>query len=216
MSTRTEGLNLHDARTWGPERARLFLVRHGRSEGNRGGVLLGRNDPPLTHAGEAEADAAGALLARRIRPGVRLFSSPLIRARDSARRVGGHIGVPVRLAQALVELDMGRIEGRRWDELPEERARWDAGPERYRFPGGEGLDDVVRRVDAWFGEAVAEHPGDTIVVAHLFVILALSARLLRLPLDEILRLYIEPGGIVELHRAADGARLHGLYPGKLI
>jgi len=209
-------MNTRDMRGGVPEGSRIFLVRHGRSEGNRGLVLLGRSDPPLTPAGQAEADAAGALLARRIRPGVRLYTSPLVRARDSARRVGASIGVPVRLAQALVELDMGRLEGSSWAAVPKERARWEAAPERYRFPDGECLDDVARRTEAWFYEEVGGHPGDTIIMAHLFVILALTARLVRLPLDEMLRLYLEPGGMVELHRRGEITRIHGLYPARLL
>jgi len=205
-----------DTRGRSPGEARIFLVRHGRSEGNRGEVLLGRGDPPLTTAGQAEADAAGTLLARRIRPGVRLYTSPLQRARDSARHIGAVLGVPVRLAPPLVELDMGRLEGKTWAGFPKERARWEAAPERYRFPDGECLDDVARRCEAWFSEELGEHRGDTIIVAHLFVILALTARLIRLPLDEILRLYLEPGGVVEVHRCGEAALLHGLYPGKLL
>ncbi|MBM4372771.1 MAG: histidine phosphatase family protein [Deltaproteobacteria bacterium] len=209
-------MTAREGRTGGTEGARLFLVRHGRSEGNRPeGTLLGRGDPPLTDAGMEEADAAASLLARRLRPGARLYASPLARARDSARRLGDRLGLPVRLAAALVELDMGRLEGRLWSDVPAERARWDADPGRYRFPGGEGLDDVARRAEAWFGENVAGQPGDTVVVAHLFVILALTARILRLPLDEILRLHLEHGGVVELRLSPAGGRLHGLYPGRL-
>lgn len=209
-------MNPRATRGRGPDEARIFLVRHGRSEGNRGGTLLGRGDPPLTPAGEAEADAAAGLLTRRIRPGVRLYTSPLVRARDSARRIGARLGVPVRLAPALVELDMGRLEGARWEDVPKERARWDAAPERYRFPDGEGLDDVARRTEAWFDEEIGAPKGDVIVVAHLFVILALTARRLGLPLDEILRLYLAPGGMVELHDGPRGTLLHGLYPGGLL
>ncbi|MFH1532002.1 MAG: histidine phosphatase family protein [Pseudomonadota bacterium] len=208
-----------DTRGRSPGEPRIFLVRHGRSEGNRGGMLLGRGDPPLTAAGQAEADAAGALLARRSRPGVRLYTSPLQRARNTARRIGANIGVPVRLAPPLVELDMGRLEGKTWTEVPRERARWEAAPDRYRFPDGECLDDVARRCEAWYMEEVGDRDGDlsgdTIIVAHLFVILALTARLIRLPLDEILRLYVEPGGVVELHRRGEAALLHGLYPARL-
>ena len=209
-------MNPREARGRSPDEARIFLVRHGRSEGNRGGALLGRGDPPLTPAGEAEADAAAALLTRRIRPGVHLYTSPLIRARESARRIGARLGVPVRLAPPLIELDMGRLEGARWADLPKERARWEAAPERYRFPDGEGLDDVARRTEAWFVEEIGTPQGDVILVAHLFVILALTARRLRLPLDEILRLYLAPGGVIELHSGPKGDLLHGLYPGGLL
>ena len=208
-------MDLRDARGRSPSEPRIFLVRHGRSGGNRGGLLLGRGDPPLTPVGEAEADAAGALLAKRCRPGVRLYTSPLTRARSSAGRIGALIRVPVRLAQPLVELDMGSLEGTAWADNPEEKRRWESAPERYRVPGGEGLDDVAKRTEAWFREEVADHSGDTIIVAHLFTILALTARLIRLPLEEILRLYLEPGGIVELHRHGEAALLHGLFPGML-
>ena len=63
----------------------LVLVRHGESAGNAAGVLLGRTDSPLTDRGRAQAGALSSALG----PVLRVISSPLGRARDTAGRVVG-------------------------------------------------------------------------------------------------------------------------------
>ena len=58
----------------------LVLLRHGESTANAAGVLLGRTDAPLTDKGSRQAAALGPLLGSV----VRVVSSPLTRARDTA------------------------------------------------------------------------------------------------------------------------------------
>ncbi|MBM3659911.1 MAG: histidine phosphatase family protein, partial [Actinobacteria bacterium] len=41
----------------------LILVRHGQTDANAAGLLLGRTDPPLNDAGRAQAAAVAARVA---------------------------------------------------------------------------------------------------------------------------------------------------------
>ncbi len=62
----------------------LILVRHGQSEANAAGLLLGRLDSPLTELGRRQAKVLGEVLALRDPTPVQLVTSPLLRARETA------------------------------------------------------------------------------------------------------------------------------------
>src|SRR5688500_14891082 len=99
---------------------RLLLVRHGQSEANRDGRMQGRLDTPLTTFGRAQATALANRLAAE--PSVvALYSSPLSRALETARVIGGRIGVTPVVLDDLIEIDHGAATGLRHDEA---RQRW--------------------------------------------------------------------------------------------
>ena len=71
----------------------LVLVRHGQTAANRGGLLQGRVDLPLTDLGHHQARAAAQYLAdARV---VRVVSSPLQRACATAQTIADGFGLDV-------------------------------------------------------------------------------------------------------------------------
>lgn len=141
----------------------LILVRHGRTAVNAGGRLQGRIDVPLDEVGLLQARAAGENLRSRF-PGARLVSSPLCRAVDTAREIGGEIEIDER----LIELDYGSWDGLEMSEVPGEQWRaWRDDP-TFRPPGGESLvelDDRVRPALEEMARTAANE--DVIVVSHV-------------------------------------------------
>ncbi|TPX05042.1 histidine phosphatase family protein, partial [Schumannella luteola] len=118
-------------------RVTLAFVRHGQTDWNREGRLQGSSDIPLNDTGREQALAAERMLAEWTWDAV--VSSPLARARETARIVADGLGLPLGPAYPeLVERDYGPLEG-----LPDTEviARW---PDR-RYPGAEPLDAVVDR-----------------------------------------------------------------------
>lgn len=148
----------------------ILLIRHGQTAANASGLLLGREDPPLTELGLRQAAAAGPAVS-----GVsRVVTSPLRRARDTAIALG--LSVPVEIDQRWTELDYGEFEGRRFAEVPAETwRRWREDP-TYSPPGGESIDAVGRRVrDACQRLALDSGGGDVAVVSHVSPIKAAVA-----------------------------------------
>src|SRR5215472_2174019 len=96
----------------------LYLIRHGATEANvaRPPRLQGRrHNPPLARLGVRQAEATRNLLA--IRPIDHCYTSPLLRATQTAAVVVGPHGlVPVPLP-ALTECDVGRWEGLDWQTI---------------------------------------------------------------------------------------------------
>lgn len=141
----------------------LILLRHGRTEVNAGGRLQGRIDVPLDATGVRQARAAGEHMRARF-PGARVVSSPLVRAIETARAVGGEPEVDER----FVELDYGRWDGLAMSEVP--RGEWSAwrGDPAFRPPGGESLQELDARVRPALLELSEEaRDRDIIIVSHV-------------------------------------------------
>jgi probable phosphoglycerate mutase len=88
----------------------FLFVRHGQTEYNVRGILAGSSDVALTATGVAEAAAAAELLAGQ--PLRHICSSPLKRARETARLIAGPHRLAVTIIEDLRERDWGEWEGR--------------------------------------------------------------------------------------------------------
>jgi broad specificity phosphatase PhoE len=149
---------------------RLFLVRHGRTALNAEGRLRGHLDPPLDEAGMREAAAVASDLAEWTI--VKILSSPLLRALQTAGAIGVVAGLPVTAVDDLIDRDYGTWAGETESELVARFGSVDAGP------GVEPLPAVCTRSFALLEEQlpVLEH-GDVVLVSHDVVNKALLTRL---------------------------------------
>jgi broad specificity phosphatase PhoE len=169
----------------------LFLVRHGRTAANAGGLLLGRADPPLDDLGRAQAEA----LASLVESPVRVVSSPLQRCRDTAAA----FGATVELDERWIELDYGD-----WDEQPIgsiDRGDWDRwrADIEFRPPGGESLRELGERVRAACVDvADAARDGDVVVVTHVSPLKAAIAWALQVGDEISWRLHVTPASVTRV------------------
>ena len=164
---------------------RLILVRHGESVGNAAGVLQGRLDYGLSERGLLQAKLTADRL--QAEPLVRLISSPLKRAAETADFVASAAALPVEFDEALAEYDIGEGAGLTPAELRErfpELVRPRPHGERFAFPGEEGRDhfhqrltDALARYQQLDGLTVAvAHGGVVSAICHLVVGLDLHRR----------------------------------------
>ncbi|MFT7593001.1 MAG: broad specificity phosphatase PhoE [Paracoccaceae bacterium] len=149
---------------------RLALLRHGPTDWNRAGRIQGRSDIPLDD--QARADLSGFHLPPPW-DSADLWSSPLLRAADTARIVGGRAP---QTAPELTEMNWGDWEGKRGMDLladPTSGFRhiehwgWD-----YHAPGGESPADLWDRLQPW----LASLQRDTVAVCHIGIMRILLAR----------------------------------------
>jgi broad specificity phosphatase PhoE len=147
----------------------VYLVRHGRTTLNAEGRFRGRLDPPLDAVGWREAEAAG----RRLQAAspIRVFSSPLRRAAETAEALARATGAPMELWEDLVDVDYGAWEGLTADEArdrdPAAFACYVGDPERAIPPGGEPLSQVADRMVKGLLRMGEEYPGRTLAaVSH--------------------------------------------------
>jgi len=183
----------------------IILARHGQTGWNAGAGserFRGRTDLPLDDTGLAQAQALAARLVadRQDLPVAALYSSPLLRARQTLAPLAAELGRPAQAHPGLLDIDYGRFQGlthrEAADLYPELYRLWRAAPSRVRFPGGESLADLQARVRALLGEVAARHPGQALVlVGHEIVNKVLVCTLLGLDLDQLWRIRQDPAGL---------------------
>jgi broad specificity phosphatase PhoE len=166
----------------------LLLLRHGETDANARGLLLGRSDPPLTDVGRAQARAMAESVPR---PTV-VISSPLRRALETAAA----FGVPVQVDERWTELDYGAFDGQPPGAVPEEVwERWRADV-AFAPNGAETLQDLGARVRDACAELVTPARTSTIaVVTHVGPIKAAIAWALDVPDAIAWRMYVEDAGV---------------------
>jgi len=155
--------------TAGPER--VWLVRHGETEGQSSIRYHGSNDVALSDQGRAQIAALAPLLQGL--DGATVVHSPLVRAAESARILGATVGWPpasLRADARLREISFGDCEGMTEAEIaaafPEFWAARQRGPVD-AFPGGESRSAFAARVLAAIADALANvRSRDLVVVAH--------------------------------------------------
>jgi broad specificity phosphatase PhoE len=147
----------------------LLLARHGETNDNREPIRVqGFRDTPLNDTGRLQAQQ----LAERVAgDGIRsLWSSDLLRARETAAIVGQGIALQPRLDPRLREANRGRWEGRLFIDIareePEGYAAWLRAGEQFRFPGGESLRDQLNRVQESLADIRATGELPALVVCH--------------------------------------------------
>lgn len=149
---------------------RLVLLRHGQTDWNLNHRYQGLTDIPLNETGEKQAIEANKYLQEFQFDAV--YCSDLDRAKTTARLAlkGLFPMEAVRYDRRLRERSFGTYEGGPYDKekLPAEyRAGMEADPENFKFPEGESLCDVEKRIHPFFDEVIAKHKGETVLlVAH--------------------------------------------------
>jgi alpha-ribazole phosphatase len=162
---------------------RLLLIRHAqpREEESRG-RCYGRLDVALDDDGRR----AAATLAHAFRDVHvdAVYTSPRLRALETARPLAQARALEPRVDERLAELDFGELEGRTYDEIaatqPELYRAWMEAPTTVQFPGGDSYATLRARALA----AVAEIRAATdtaAVVTHGGVVRAILADCLQMP-----------------------------------
>ncbi|MEZ5151122.1 histidine phosphatase family protein [Rhodococcus zopfii] len=165
---------------------RLALVRHGRTDWNRRGLLQGRTDVPLDEVGRGQARETARLLETAAGDTVAtttwdtVVTSPLSRAHGTGRIVAAQLGIAVAgTIPDLAERTYGAAEGLTRADAEQ---RWPGGD----FPGLEPLAAVAVRGLRALGEIVAAHQGcRVVVVAHGALIRAVLDRMSPTPAPRI-------------------------------
>lgn len=154
---------------------KVYLVRHGETQGNIEGAFYGVTETPLSPRGKVQGQEAKEKLSAISFDHV--LVSPLSRAVDTARLAGFE---DVSLLEGLKEMDFGIFEGLTFDAIksqyPKEVDRWTARKHDYVFPEGESLKTFYDRVIGVYQEILATYEGERIlIVAHSGVLRAIFA-----------------------------------------
>ena len=147
-------------------RAVLTLVRHGQTSANLDAVWHGSSDTPLTEVGELQALRVAGRIGDRYGDATVLYSSPLMRARHTARPIADRLGLEIRIEEDLCEYDIGEGEGKSFKELHEVQRLWEFIRDDPDFAphGGESPRQVVARLTGCLRRLHDRHPGERVLV----------------------------------------------------
>lgn len=152
---------------------KVYLVRHGETDWNLVRRIQGNADIPLNEKGRAVARATAEAIKEM--PIDVIFSSPLVRARETAEILAAGRGMEVQVDPRLKEIAFGEFEGITWkeiDTLPEYRSIWrffedpvNYVPER----GSESFESICGRAQDFIDKEVIAREGECetmMIVAH--------------------------------------------------
>ena len=147
---------------------KLYIIRHGQTDWNIAKKIQGRQDIPLNERGHFQAQCLGKAMENR--PITAVFSSPQIRAMETAIAVASPAGVPVIPVRDLMEINYGVWEGKTEEELlRDDRAlyeAWWSHPAETAPPEGESIHQVNERCRQAWKEIKPQLTGDAAIVAH--------------------------------------------------
>jgi phosphoserine phosphatase len=184
---------------------RILLVRHGETDFNLTHHFQGRIDIPLNKEGKNQAHALA--LALKDEPLKAIYSSPLIRAMETAQSIKAfHPSSPFFEEQGLVEMDLGELDGKQagdWISQHQEFYKtWRTTPSHLKMPGGESLEEVqIRAMDTLERITKPYPPGSTLLLcSHNFVNRTIICHALGLSLDRFRDFQQDAAALNVLHK----------------
>lgn len=171
---------------------RIYMVRHGETDWNATSRLQGHSNVPLSEQGRRQAELLGRRLAALKFDA--FYASDLVRAYETARIIAlHHNNQDINTMPELRELNFGRWEGLSINEIqgqyPEEIKQWWETPLLTRIPGGESLDEVVKRTVTAVKKIVESHgDGNVVLVSHGGVIRSVVGTVLGMDMNKYWRL----------------------------
>ena len=127
---------------------RLWLIRHGMTQGNKESRYIGVTDEPLCPEGRKNLEKAEYPLPQEI------YVSPLARCRETAQIL--FPGKRLHIIEELSECDFGKFENKNYKEHSEDKdyQAWIDSNGMLPFPGGESREDFMQRTIKGFQKAV--------------------------------------------------------------
>ncbi|MEP6703277.1 MAG: histidine phosphatase family protein [Acidobacteriota bacterium] len=145
---------------------KLYLIRHGQSDGNAEGRFGGHGPTPLSNLGVQQAEATARLLAKE---GVNsIYSSDLHRAIQTAEPLSKLTGIPITATAAFRERNVGVLEGLTFDEsketFPKDYYALVSRNVHHVITEGESYRHLLRRSTTELWEILRTHIGGRVAV----------------------------------------------------
>lgn len=138
----------------------IGLLRHGQTDWNIDMRLQGISDIPLNETGHKQARLAAQILSNG--DWSQVISSPLSRAKDTARYVADALGIPeINVHELLLERSFGDAEGSSYEDWKERlQSGLNAG-------GAESIEQLESRVNLLLDELASTYEGKSVLaVSH--------------------------------------------------
>lgn len=146
---------------------KIYVIRHGITKFNKKKIVNGQIDEPLALEGIEQAKNASSLIPVSI---THIYTSSLIRARQTAEIINTKLHRPISFHNELTEIHMGFLAGKSWENMEnglELKKRHRTAQFNYRPFGGESVGDVKKRLIYFLKRLNGKHKDyETLIVTH--------------------------------------------------
>lgn len=146
---------------------KVYVIRHGLTELNKRKKVNGEIDEPLAPEGVKQAKAAIPLLPKSIK---HIYTSPLLRARQTGEIINSKLNRPISFPDELTEIHMGSLAGKSWEEMDgglDLKKQHRTVQFDYRPYGGESVKEVKKRVTEFLKKVWKKHrDNEALIITH--------------------------------------------------
>jgi broad specificity phosphatase PhoE len=182
-----------------------ILQRHGSTLLNSNNSFRSRMDPPLDDEGIKQAKEAAENIVREGFEVKAVFSSPLLRAVQTADLIAEALDLDVWQDRGLISWDLGFLSGKDKDEYDDILNFYVDNPTK-KVPEGESLDDLEQRTFEFFKERLKSDDNLAVYVTHTSNVITVE-NLIHGNHDgrpESGETAVEPGGTVGVYVDSEG------------
>lgn len=140
----------------------FYFVRHGQTVWNVENKICGATDIELTPLGHEQAIETGKKILEMGIKADMILTSPLVRAKETARHISEVTGIPMKVEPRLIEQNFGRYESTPRDGAEFHEAKKDMAS---RFGSGESMLQMAQRIYNLLDDIKAQDK-TYILVAH--------------------------------------------------
>lgn len=188
---------------------KIYLIRHGETEGNVQKKYLGVSHSPFTDAGIIK-NAENITRLSDIKFDV-IYTSPSQRCLTIASDFGEKICIAPIVEDNLMELNFGIFENLTWQQAHQnyrdEFDKWCEDTYGYSIPEGESQKNLDQRVNIFINELKKSDYNNIAIFSHGGTIMSIASNLLRLDSSQKWHFKILPGSILVIEIKDDFAYL---------
>lgn len=171
---------------------KIWLLRHGQCFSNNSGRFAGKTDSRLSPLGKKTAKKLGLFLKKKIKKADAIYSSPLKRAKDSAKIIAHSLDCRnVLIEKSLAEQNFGLWEKKTREQVatrwPESISAWLKDPFGFAPPKGENYFDLEKRLMPFVKKIKSLPCENIVIVSHANTRRILAKILLRLSKKQTLK-----------------------------
>lgn len=186
----------------------IITIQHTESVHHTNGMVGSWTDWELSEKGLLHAENIGINLAKELSAKYAMYSSDLLRAKQTAETVGKHLGITPILKTKLRERNLGEAVGKSVQWLRDNMEKPERTVDDRLFPSAESRRDEWNRLKPFFDEIASNDEEYIIIVSHGDLLSVFNAMWLGLSVESLEKAEIFglSGGVSFLFENSDGKR----------
>ena len=187
----------------------IITIQHTQSIHHTNGMVGSWTDWDLSELGIKQANNIGRNLSRELEnKKYVMYSSDLLRAKNTAKIIGKYLGIEPILANELRERNLGRCVGKSVKWLKENIEKQEKSIDDRMFSDAESRRDEWNRLLPFFYDIIASGHENIIIVSHGDLLSVFNAMWLGMEVETLNKseLFGLSGGVTFMEETADGKR----------